>query len=173
MRKNTLTAILGALVLIGTMPARAEIASKEYVDNQQQENRDVIYADGSYNDMMYDQAVIEIENNTRGGLAHNVLAKQQPTTSALYGTDYTGQIGGFYTKIGMNFLSLPEPGSECDNGCMLLVWKNGTRKNYAWEPVMRDNNESSYRQLNSRDGDSYEAAAAVNVLREEIAVPME
>ena len=33
MRKNTLTAILGALVLIGAMPAaRAEIASKEYVD---------------------------------------------------------------------------------------------------------------------------------------------
>ena len=143
MRKKTLTAILGALVLIATPAARAEIASKEYVDNQQENVKSVIAGDESHFELFN----AEIINN--GGLAYNTIKADGQDPYLLYGTDQYGQIIG-YSKIGMRQLDLPTPGAECNNGCMLMVSRNNNGSmRYAWEPVMRDNNEAEYKQLTS------------------------
>ena len=147
MRKKTLTAIFGTLALISIVPAaRAEIASREYVDQKQQKIDEVI----GLNHVWDDQVDTIIDSS--GGLIANTIALgmggvSQPKDK-IFGTTPLGEVT-LYDKLGAGDLNLPTPGAECNNGCMLMVFKDGGINRYAWEPIMRDNNEDSYKRLSS------------------------
>ena len=145
MRKNTLTAIMGALALIGTMPAaRAEIASREYVDNQVATKMDAVTID--------EEVTAESTNLVTSGAVYDGLSKAlaigEHTPNMILATDSDGDVVGT-DKIELGKIKMPDaPQRVCANGCMLMVYYRDNRMVYAWEPIARENNENDYQGLN-------------------------
>ena len=159
--KITTITITMALALITIMPnARAEIASKAYVDDQ-----DTYFLFGGEPlDPKYEGHLIEsggiygVISDTRQvvgeistAMTHAVGKEQLSKSNALMVTDSGGNIstatGGYITDgninpsaaIQLGKLAMPTPPQICETkGCMLMYY-NGK---YVWEVVERDTSET-------------------------------
>ena len=174
MRKNTLTAILGLITTIGiAQNVRAEIASRAYVDNQDNTvifgtaspsasdtaktaNGGVIgYVDSKTADVS--ELRTDVDN-----ISSNALAASGQLMRAIAVTDDVGNIG-FANQLNLSSIHLPTPGNTCGtSGCMLMYYGNDM---YVWEQVARENNETIstdgavYEGVDSFHTDGYETSA--------------
>ena len=150
-------AIMMALSLFAIASnARAEIASKQYVDEK---GNLLIFGEAdpkpSEISNLEEQGgvsgLLSTMNNDVIELNRNSISTNQNTTNGIVVTDDDGEIkiatGGYVTNsvissnanIDLNKLHLPTPPSACNTrGCMLMFYNN----QYVWEPVTRDNNET-------------------------------
>ena len=163
MTRKITTSILTALALIAVVPnARAEIASKAYVDERDnvllfgtatpdsetlaeyEENGGIVGAiDGKVNSDDVESII--------GNYFDDVVHVEQEAENAIIVTDANGNMstatGGYITNakisssadIELGKLHFPTPPSTCSTtGCMLMFYNN----QYVWEPVTRDTNET-------------------------------
>ncbi len=148
------------IALIAIAPnARAEIASKAYVDVR---DKYIISGTTDISGRDFDDALNTLENN--GGLVgiaasanqfeyekEYIPTIQQGTENALVVTDDEGNVqlatGGYITNdkvsssanIELGKLQFPTPPASCSTkGCMLMFYNN----QYVWESVTRDTNET-------------------------------
>ncbi len=161
-------AIMIGLALIAIAPnARAEIASKAYVDDRDKillfgttdpqildeegyssmaENGDVV---GAIQSWVYDQGYYD--GDSLSWELDDAINKNQGVNDAILVTDNTGNVklatGGYINNakvasnaaIEMGKIAFPTPPAICEtSGCMLMYY--GGR--YVWETVTRDNNET-------------------------------
>ena len=167
MTKKITTVILTGLTLITIAPnARAEIASKQYVDDQTAimvwgEFADAHLEDGdSPTERLYDYGGIDgmLDTlETTEDVADRALEAAEQSVSVT-GQTYDGFLisdggdvkiatGGYITNakvasnaaIEMGKIALPTPPAVCEtSGCMLMYYDG----KYVWESVTRNTNES-------------------------------
>ena len=155
--------IMMALVLIAIAPnARAEIASKAYVDDQ---NNTIIFGttepDEADVERLADHGGVFEYIRSTAETATEAYEKADSVPNRAVGLNQTGKSGLFIAKnagvrgasggviddslvsssaaIQLGKLGFPTPGAECaTRGCMLMFY-NGQ---YVWEVVTRDTNET-------------------------------
>ena len=138
--------IMTAMALITIVSnARAEIASKAYVDDQ---DNTLIF--GTTSPAAPDIATLE-ENGGVTGILTNTVAMTQSEANAFLMTGREANVvtgtGGViknehinrYANIQLGKLEMPTPGNDCTTkGCVLMFYNN----KYVWEVIGRDTNES-------------------------------